>query len=190
MNDSFPIMTDIINPFAAVLSGGIIELTIGPNSTKMLVHRHLLQKLPYFADLLHDAATSEIVLPDVSEFAAAAAVQFLYGGNLFSDLPNSVEAKIIMAETFIVADRLGLDELANLCAAKIATISIAHSDQLRYWQFVYTHTAVDSRLRIPAWPGLRAKPFVLDPETHGLIGKLDEKYFELLRDLLMLSIHE
>ena len=111
LNNHHPITCD----FEAVLTGGTCDLLIGSDSVKMTVHRNLLIKLPYFADILADGATTEIVLPDVSTFSASVTVQYLYGFTdcPFDDMPRTLPSKIAIAQTFMVADRLGMARLAD-----------------------------------------------------------------------------
>ncbi|KIW22789.1 uncharacterized protein PV07_11053 [Cladophialophora immunda] len=150
--------------FLEYLKSPIVQLIVGAgdDETTLTAHKAILQKSPYFSDILSslkDDALS-IELPDESLDAVGCFLQYQYTGEYFprrlADTPDGLEpdpsvpaiddtgAQLLKhARVYTLAQKLGLPDLKTLAHSKIHRINSTAVGEIAYARFVYGNTPAD-----------------------------------------------
>ncbi|KAH0842196.1 hypothetical protein AYO21_00179 [Fonsecaea monophora] len=150
--------------FLEYLKSPIVHLIVGTGNeeTTLTAHKAILQKSPYFSEILSSLDDDSLIveLPDESLDAVGCFLQYQYTGEYFprrlADSPdglepdpsvppvdNTGEQLLKHARVYTLAQKLGLPDLKTLAHSKIHRINSTAVGEIAYARYVYGNTPSD-----------------------------------------------
>ncbi|OAP63878.1 hypothetical protein AYL99_03105 [Fonsecaea erecta] len=198
--------------FLEYLKSPIVQLIVGAgdDATTLTAHKAILEKSPYFSEILSvlddDALT--IDLPDESLDAVGCFLQYQYTGEYFprrlADSPEGLEldpsvpaidntgAQLLKhARVYTLAQKLGLPDLKTLAHSKIHRINSTAVGEIAYARFVYGNTPADDvTIRRPVAAFWATRSHILRHEAEDEFKKMCLEYPQFGFDVLSLVLDQ
>ncbi|OAL23566.1 hypothetical protein AYO20_10962 [Fonsecaea nubica] len=198
--------------FLEYLKSPIVQLNVGTGDeeTTLTAHKAILQKSPYFSEILSSLDDDSLVveLPDESLDAVGCFLQYQYTGEYFprrlADSPDGLEpdpsvpaidntgAQLLKhARVYTLAQKLGLPDLKTLAHSKIHRINSTAVGEIAYARFVYSNTPSDDvTIRRPVAAFWATRSHVLRHEAENEFKTMCLEYPQFGFDVLSLVLDQ